>query len=93
MQLGGGRQRPGDAIDPRVGLSGLMPLGGRPARGTPLAWVHAATEAQAEDAIRAVQAAYHLAGPAEPAQAAGPSVLQTVLPSPADTARFGAIFP
>lgn len=60
VHLGGGRLRGGDRIDPRVGLSGLKGLGMNAGPGDPLARVHAATEAAAERAIAAVQAAYHL---------------------------------
>jgi thymidine phosphorylase len=58
--LGGGRSRPGAVIDPRVGLSALRPLGTRFAAGEPLARVHAAGEAAAEDAVRQVLAALRL---------------------------------
>ncbi len=68
VRLGGGRQREGDRINPSVGLSDLAGIGESIARGDPLALVHAATEAQAEAAIAAVQAAYRLAAtaPEEP---------------------------
>ncbi len=58
VRLGGGRQREGDKINPSVGLSDLAGIGEDIGPGDPLCMVHAATEAQAEDAIRAVQAAY-----------------------------------
>ena len=60
VQLGGGRLREGDRINHSVGLSDLAGIGEDIGTGAPLAMVHAATEAQAEAAIRAVQAAYHL---------------------------------
>lgn len=60
LQLGGGRQRGGDPIDPAVGLSGLAPLGAEMDAGAPLAWVHAASEEAAGAAVAAVQAAYRL---------------------------------
>ena len=56
--LGGGRRRPGDPIDPRVGLSRVRPLGTAVAAGEPLAVVHAADEGTAEAAVAAVQAAF-----------------------------------
>ncbi|GAP36247.1 thymidine phosphorylase [Piscinibacter sakaiensis] len=59
VALGGGRLRPGDRVDPRVGLDRLAPIGPRPA-GAPLARVHAATAEAAEAAVAAVQAAYRL---------------------------------
>jgi thymidine phosphorylase len=61
VQLGGGRARAGDSVDPRVGLSGLVGLGEQRQRGAPLAWVHAADTASAEAAVRAVQQACQLA--------------------------------
>ncbi len=68
VALGGGRLRPGDAVDPRVGLAAVRPRGHRVAAGEPLAVVHAADEAAAEQAVRAVQAAFTLAdaAPAQP---------------------------
>ena len=64
VQLGGGRQREGDRVNPSVGLSDLAGIGEDIGKGDPLCMVHAATEVQAEAAIRAVQAAYVLAGTA-----------------------------
>jgi thymidine phosphorylase len=61
LQLGGGRQRGGDPVDPSVGLSGLAPLGAEMAGDTPLAWVHAASEDAADAAVAAVQAAVRFA--------------------------------
>jgi len=67
--LGGGRQREGDRLNLSVGLSDLAGIGEDIAAGDPLCMVHAATEAAAEQAICAVQAAYVLAevAPADPA--------------------------
>ena len=66
--LGGGRQREGDRVNPAVGLSSLAGIGDHIGVGDPLCMVHAATEAQADEAIALVQAAYGLVqGPvAEP---------------------------
>ncbi len=58
VALGGGRVRPGDAIDPAVGLSGLASVASEVQAGDPLAMVHARNEASAAEAIAAVQAAY-----------------------------------
>ncbi len=58
VRLGGGRQREGDKINPSVGLSDLAGIGEQIGAGDPICMVHAATEAQAEEAIRVVQAAY-----------------------------------
>ncbi len=57
VALGGGRLRPGDAIDPRVGLSDLLPLGQAVRAGDPLAQVHAADEGATAAGVAAVQAA------------------------------------
>ena len=57
VQLGGGRCRPGDAVDPRVGLSAVLPLHTPVQAGQPVAIVHAASEASAEQACRDVLAA------------------------------------
>ncbi len=68
VRLGGGRQREGDKINPSVGLSDLAGIGEDIGPGDPLCMVHAATEAQAEEAIRTIQAAYALGdtAPADP---------------------------
>ena len=60
VRLGGGRQREGDRINPSVGLSDLAGICEEIGPGDPLCMVHAATEAQAEEAIRTVQGAYIL---------------------------------
>jgi len=56
--LGGGRSHAGDAVDHRVGLSHVLPVGRKVEAGEPLALVHASTEAAAIDAARQVVAAY-----------------------------------
>jgi thymidine phosphorylase len=68
VHLGGGRLREGDKLNLSVGLSDLAGIGEETGAGVPLAMVHAATEAAAEAAIRAVQAAYLIgeAAPEEP---------------------------
>jgi len=48
IALGGGRTRPEDRIDHRVGLSELQPLGTRVQRGEPIGFVHAADRRQGE---------------------------------------------
>ncbi len=58
VHLGGGRLKDGDRINLSVGFSDLAGIGEEINRTVPLAMVHAATEADAERAIRAVQAAY-----------------------------------
>jgi len=44
VELGGGRTRPTDPIDHRVGISELLPLGSQVEEGEPIAVVHAGTE-------------------------------------------------
>ena len=60
VALGGGRRRAEDRIDPRVGLSQVLPLGSRVRRGQALMRVHAASEADAEAAIASLHAALRL---------------------------------
>lgn len=60
VDLGGGRQREGDRVNPSVGLSDLAGIGDEIGAGDPLCMVHAATAAQAQAAVRRVQAAYTL---------------------------------
>jgi thymidine phosphorylase len=66
VALGGGRRMPGERIDPRVGLAQVRGLGEALAAGEPLAVVHAADARSAEEAGRAVQAAFTLADQAPP---------------------------
>lgn len=58
VALGGGRRVPGERIDPRVGLSHLVPLGTPVAAGEAIARVHAASDEAAAAAVAAVQAAF-----------------------------------
>lgn len=58
VELGGGRHHPNDAIDHRVGLSNLLPLGSKIEQGQPIAMVHAATDADAAQAVVKVVSAY-----------------------------------
>lgn len=60
LELGGGRTRPQDGIDHRVGFTGLKPLGSRVEKGEPFAFVHAADEAAAEKAIARLRGAYRV---------------------------------
>ena len=66
IELGGGRRQAGDAIDHRVGLSGLSAVGRMVEAGAPLATVHAADAASAAAACEALAALIRIA-PAEPA--------------------------
>ena len=82
VQLGGGRVRAGEAVDPRVGLSQLLPPGTRVARGDALALVHAADEAAATAAVQAVLRASRIVGDHDASAAPptpGPVVLGRVV--------------
>ena len=69
VALGGGRARPGQAVDPRVGLSAVLPLGAAVVAGQPLATVHAADADTAQAALRALQQAMSVADAAPAASA------------------------
>ena len=75
VALGGGRLKPGDQVDPSVGLAAVCPRGTRLVAGEPLAVVHAASEAAADEAVAAVQAAFTLADAAPPRPAAVQAVI------------------
>lgn len=75
VALGGGRTRPGEPVDPRVGLVGVAPLGAPRRAGEPLAWVHAADEEAADAAMAAVQRAMTLG---DTAPVISPLVVETV---------------
>ena len=60
VELGGGRRRATDAIDHAVGLESLIGLGAAVEPDTPLARVHARSEAALEAAIARIRAAYRL---------------------------------
>ena len=55
--LGGNRRREDDVIDPAVGLTEVAPVGAEVGPDRPLAVVHAATEAAADEAAAALRAA------------------------------------
>ena len=77
VSLGGGRQRPTDAIDFAVGLTGLVELGDAITVGQPLAMVHARSQEAAERAVREVQSAYTLA---DTKPAPNPVIYRTIRP-------------
>ena len=58
--LGGGRHRAEDTVDPSVGLSGLADLGQKIEQGQPIGVVHAASEADWEQAANALRRAYRI---------------------------------
>ncbi|HME84745.1 MAG TPA: thymidine phosphorylase [Roseiarcus sp.] len=60
VELGGGRARAADTIDPSVGLTGLAPIGAEVGPDAPLARVHARSADEAEAAARRLRAAYAL---------------------------------
>lgn len=66
VELGGGRRRAADAVDPRVGLDRVAGPGAPVGRDAPLCLVHAADEATAEAAAGRLRAAFEVAdtGPA-----------------------------
>jgi thymidine phosphorylase len=68
VELGGGRARASDSIDPSVGLTDLAPIGAEVGPDAPLAWVHARSADEAEAAARRLRAAYRL-GDAAPERA------------------------
>ena len=60
VDLGGGRRRAEDDVDPLVGLTEVASLGEAVSRARPLCRVHARSHAQAEAAARAIRSAYTL---------------------------------
>jgi thymidine phosphorylase len=64
--LGGGRSHADDAIDPSVGFTEFIEVGTRVRTGSPLCLVHAATEADADEAIARLRKAIRIGEPAPP---------------------------
>lgn len=60
VELGGGRMRASDDIDPRVGLDRILPLGTRVEKGEPIAYVHAADQESADRVAARVASLYTL---------------------------------
>ena len=60
VELGGGRSRAADAIDPAVGLTELASIGAEVGPAAPLARVHARSADKAEAAVRRLRAAYRI---------------------------------
>jgi thymidine phosphorylase len=71
--LGGNRRREDDVIDPAVGLTEIAPVGAEVGPDRPLAVIHAASEADADEAVAALRAAVTVgeAAPAEQPAIAG----------------------
>ncbi len=61
VELGGGRRRAGDGIDPRVGLAAVRGIGERVGDGEPLCEVHAPDEAAADACAAPIRAAFTVA--------------------------------
>jgi thymidine phosphorylase len=72
VALGGGRTRPGDPVDHAVGLTGLLPIGTKVGKDTPLALIHARNADQATRAGQELRKSIRIADAAPPA---GPAVL------------------
>jgi thymidine phosphorylase len=81
VELGGGRRRASDAVDPSVGLSHVLPLGSRVAQGDALLRVHAASRADARAACARLAAAIRV--DEGPGDAVGPVVMERLPAAPA----------
>jgi thymidine phosphorylase len=79
VELGGGRRKASDAIDTRVGLTQVQPLGAHLQLGEPIAFVHAADTASAQRAVTQLQGAFILSDDTsvQPWQTT-PTVLETI---------------
>lgn len=75
IELGGGRSRPDDAIDHRVGFDRLLPLGTKVEKGDEIGRVHAAN---AEDAVRAAERLMTRYAVAPEAPALSPNILTRI---------------
>lgn len=60
VTLGGGRQHADDAVDPSVGITDVIDIGAPIRAGEELCRVHAATEADADAAIAALQSSIRI---------------------------------
>lgn len=75
VELGGGRRKPSDRIDPSVGISDILPLGTKVEKGEPIASVHATSKEEAERAVKRIAACY---GIADAATETSPVVLERI---------------
>jgi thymidine phosphorylase len=66
IDLGGGRTRMDDAVDPRVGFGDVLPIGSRIEAGQPIAFVHAADDMGADRGIDRYRAACTIGDVAPP---------------------------
>jgi pyrimidine-nucleoside phosphorylase len=72
LRLGGGRAKAGEAIDPAVGVSGLVKVGERVKAGDPLCTIHASGAAAAAEAAEIIRKAVVLQdSPCSPAPLIG----------------------
>lgn len=69
VELGGGRRRVLDDIDPRVGFDRILPLGTKVEKGQPIAFVHAADQATAAKVAASVSKLYQVGEKAPPERA------------------------
>ncbi|MPZ10127.1 MAG: thymidine phosphorylase [Kiloniellaceae bacterium] len=60
IELGGGRRRVEDRVDPAVGIDDILPLGTTVSKSDPIAVIHAADEASAEAAAVLLQKAFEI---------------------------------
>ena len=75
VELGGGRKKPSDTINPSVGISDILPLGAKVEKGERIAIVHAASSDEAQHAVKRVAACY---GIAESAPEIGAPILERI---------------
>ena len=75
VELGGGRRHADDAIDTTVGLTEFVDVGRRSQSGEPLCLVHAASEADADEAIALIRRAVRIE---EEAPSEKPAILERV---------------
>ncbi len=66
VELGGGRRKADDRIDPSVGFTDLAAIGAEVGQGMPLAMVHARSAADAVRAAAALRAAYSIGASGHP---------------------------
>lgn len=69
VELGGGRRRAEDEVNPAVGLTGLVEKGVQLAKGDPLCLIHADSEAAADAAEARILAAYRIGTAPQPSKA------------------------
>ncbi len=75
VELGGGRRKASDTVDPRVGVTGLLPLGAEAGPDQPLAMIHAADEESAARAAALLGAAFAVS---DIAPAPAPVILERI---------------